>query len=159
MFDCFNLFICYFYTYHCFVTVKNVIPPFPVGSQIISLGIKFNSLTQILLILEVKFGSSSWRDLYFLKHCKMVWEKIEKKFLCNTGLREEMVKRWATYLSIDNITNTFSKIILCRMVSIDSAPKMKFSIKDFFSKCDQIRMTLRIYVSSKVKLDLNLNLC
>ena len=45
------------------------------------------------------------------------------------------------------------------MVSTDSAQKMKFSIKDFFSKCDQIRRTLRIYVSSKVKLDLNLNLC
>ena len=27
----------------------------------------------------------------------------------------------------------------------DTAQKMKFSIKDFFSKCDQIRMKMRIW--------------
>ena len=35
--------------------------------------------------------------------------------------------------------------ILCRISITDTAQKMKFSIRDFFSKCDQIRMKLRIW--------------
>ena len=35
--------------------------------------------------------------------------------------------------------------ILCRISITDIAQKIKFSIKDFFSKCDQIRMKLRIW--------------
>ena len=31
------------------------------------------------------------------------------------------------------------------MVDFHTAQKMKFSIKDFFSKCDQIRSSLRIW--------------
>ena len=31
-------------------------------------------------------------------------------------------------------------------LSMDTAQKMKFSIKDFFSKCDQIRCFLRIWL-------------
>ena len=34
---------------------------------------------------------------------------------------------------------------MCSISAIDTAQKMKFSIKDFFSKCDQFRIFLRIW--------------
>ena len=45
------------------------------------------------------------------------------------------------------IINQF-KAILIRVIT---AQKMKFSIKDFFSKCDQIRRKLRIWSHSLKK--------
>ena len=39
--------------------------------------------------------------------------------------------------------STLPKMIL--VVKLNTAQKMKFSIKDFFSKCDQIRRKLRIW--------------
>ena len=43
----------------------------------------------------------------------------------------------ATYLSL------LFKFILSERLSKSTAQKMKFSIKDFLSKCDQIRRKLR----------------
>ena len=39
-------------------------------------------------------------------------------------------------------TNLFTKVISQNVVYYTAAQKMKFSIKDFFSKCDQIRRKL-----------------
>ena len=42
--------------------------------------------------------------------------------------------------------NEYVKVKILRLVSeTDTAQKMKFSIKDSFSKCDQIRSFLRIW--------------
>ena len=40
--------------------------------------------------------------------------------------------------------------ILKNFVQIYTAQKMKFSIKDFFSKCDQICSFLRIYMVPRI---------
>ena len=40
--------------------------------------------------------------------------------------------------------------ILKNFVQIYTAQKMKFSIKDFFSKCDQMCSFLRIYMVSRI---------
>ena len=40
---------------------------------------------------------------------------------------------------------TSKVLILCKKGLLDTAQKMKFTIKDFFSKCDQIRKKLRIW--------------
>ena len=34
---------------------------------------------------------------------------------------------------------------MCKYINIHNSQKMKFSIKDFFSKCDQIRSFLKIW--------------
>ena len=39
----------------------------------------------------------------------------------------------------------FIKLILSKFLFVNIAQKMKFSIKDFFSNCDQIRSFLRIW--------------
>ena len=38
---------------------------------------------------------------------------------------------------------------MCNQSEANTAPKMKFSIKDFFSKCDQIGKNLRISLMEK----------
>ena len=38
-----------------------------------------------------------------------------------------------------------SETELHKLIKANTAQKMKFSIEDFFSKCDQIRMKLRIW--------------
>ena len=48
-------------------------------------------------------------------------------------------------LRIKSETTIFSLLILLMCILLDYAQKMKFSIKDFFSKFDQIRRKLRIW--------------
>ena len=47
------------------------------------------------------------------------------------------------------LKNTYVKVVVIRIESTKTyqtltAPKVKFSIKDFFSKCDQTRRKLRL---------------
>ena len=49
------------------------------------------------------------------------------------NLTEVLISHFWRFLDIQNIANN------------DTAQKMKFSIKDLFSKCDQIRRKLRIW--------------
>ena len=42
-------------------------------------------------------------------------------------------------------TYTYNNLLLSERHVIHTAQKMKFSIKDLFSKCDQIRRKLRIW--------------
>ena len=42
--------------------------------------------------------------------------------------------------------STFEQIFFLVLKNINTAQKMKFSIKDFFSKCDEIRSFLRIWL-------------
>ena len=44
-----------------------------------------------------------------------------------------------------NIETNFTWIIYDKIRKNNTVQKMKFSIKDFFSKCDQIRSFLRIW--------------
>ena len=39
----------------------------------------------------------------------------------------------------------FLLILFLKILKLNTAQNMKFSIKDFFSKCDQIRRKLRIW--------------
>ena len=49
------------------------------------------------------------------------------------------------FLRVKVKKKSFNQIQLSAEVKIYTHKKMKFSIKDFFSKCDQIRRKLRIY--------------
>ena len=61
-----------------------------------------------------------------------------------------------TFQSFFNIKVTFNRYQMLKIISFlnylsqnsDTAQKMKFSIKDFFSRCDQIRGFLR-YLSNR----------
>ena len=59
------------------------------------------------------------------------------------GVHSLTIRRWRIKLIF------FYKIVngLLPDLYLYTAKKMKFSIKDFFSKCDQIRRKLRIFVT------------
>ena len=59
----------------------------------------------------------------------------------------EVVYRYISVVPLP-VTYKYDEIeaIMCSIsCSINTVQKMKFSIKDFFSKCDQIRRKLRIW--------------
>ena len=58
------------------------------------------------------------------------------------NLAELLVNPLTNSISQKTFTNIFPSI---RVITACTAQKMKFPIKDFFSKCDQIRSKLRIW--------------
>ena len=60
-----------------------------------------------------------------------------------------------------SMTEFFSQIHLCSCYCSNTAQKMKFSIKDFCSKCNQIRIFLRIwsYLPEKSPIEIFIFLC
>ena len=82
-------------------------------------------------------GQLSWGE--FQPNSNQVIDLLCKSmdwFLFDRDLRHEGVK----------LRNSLSKQLDCLVDTYyDTAQKMKFSIKDFFSKCDQIRSFLRIW--------------
>ena len=73
-------------------------------------------------------------------HLSYIWIHETK----NTGFRKEVKSRISHYHISGNITNpTFETkaiewLTRCFLVAISTAQKIKFAIKDFFSRCDQI---------------------
>ena len=65
------------------------------------------------------------------------FEFLKQVELTFTGERTNVSKNW---LEIELLV-----VILKFSIRINTAQKMKFSIKDFFSKCDQIRRKIRIW--------------
>ena len=60
--------------------------------------------------------------------------------------KNEVVFNVPKYCSIfKNYFPTLAQNLVSKLPLSPTAPKMKFSIKDFFSKCDQIRTKLRIW--------------
>ena len=53
-------------------------------------------------------------------------------------------KQFRTYICYILFSKPF-KVLKCFFPSANTAQKVKFSIEDFFSKCDQIRRKLRIW--------------
>ena len=67
----------------------------------------------------------------------MMMVMVMMEFICSCILINYTIINYALY------TKYHRKKI--KLIAINDAQKMKFSIKDFFSKCDQIRRKLRIW--------------
>ena len=85
-----------------------------------------------------------WRPLSYRNKSIDLLRKLMDWFLYDIGLRHERVKdeilaKALTFWLFDFLTNYIVRTCFY------TAQKMKFSIKDFFFKCDQIRRKLRIW--------------
>ena len=72
------------------------------------------------------------------------------KNLENANLTKLTINEWLTFMSNNNrirskLTNGKNSYFVTNNESSDTRQKMKFSIKYFFSKCDQIGSFLRIW--------------
>ena len=83
-------------------------------------------------------------EVFFKKRCSYKFHKIHRKTPMSESLFTEHLWKTASIISIEVLTNHQSKLFRIFYYCI-TAQKMKFSIKDLFSKCDRIRSLLRIW--------------
>ena len=107
--------------------------------------------------MTVMFLLSKTVNIYYTHNLIPFMTSIISLYLCKkyifSDIRKQcylpllLVLNANTYLKYDFQDNFVLKKFLKEVVStmIDTAQKMKFSIKDFFSKCDQIHSFLRIW--------------
>ena len=50
-----------------------------------------------------------------------------------------------SYCRLQRFNDKLEKVMFCRLNAFTTHKKMMFSIKDFFSECDQVRRKLRIW--------------
>ena len=62
-------------------------------------------------------------------------------------------------MDANNKTQTVKLYIICRAAQKSHSRKNEFSVKDFFSKCDQIRRELRIWSHLLKKCLMENNFC
>ena len=73
---------------------------------------------------------------------KQSWTNRKIKFDNYFSISKVFQDSWKIWSNLNVFLSRNSKTV-CNID--DTAQKMKFSIKDFFSKCDQIRISLRIW--------------
>ena len=69
--------------------------------------------------------------------CLRQWKRLRKEPVWQD------VQKWRAYTWISHLTSNFCDLKIAQDLPHVTTKKTKFSIKDFFSKCDQIRRRLR----------------
>ena len=88
-----------------------------------------------------------WSMLNMIIYCAIFWDQINGYFSQESGVShnysKEQMRKW-----LGTMTTLIILIILIILDNVNviyTTQKMQFAIKDFFSKCDQIRRKLRIW--------------
>ena len=104
---------------------------------------KFDYIRNLIMFLPTWYV---WSMLNMIIYCAIFWDQINGYFSQESGVShnysKEQLRKWLGIMT--TLIILIILIILDNVNVIYTTQKMKFVIKDFFSKCDQIRRKLRI---------------
>ena len=110
----------------------------------------FRNFTILKLKDIIKFNILNLMYLYYNDQLPL---KIKYIFTANEHVNAYNTRdRKLLFIPQVNTTRCGTMVLLFWIMLFSTARKMKFSIKDFFSKCDQIRSFLRIWLHLPKKL-------
>ena len=98
----------------------------------------------ILCAVMKAFIEGTFTKLWTASSFKFQWQNL----IADGFLGPGFISMWPDFSSTWNVRIL---VMLIQFVDIYTSQKMKFSIKDCFSKCDQIRRKLRIWSHSLKK--------